>query len=74
MAGRLSLSTSKYIEIPVDLIVIPRSFSSSLVSVNRISPAFADAMIPALETRESVNVDLPWSTVDGKSDTRSLRV
>jgi hypothetical protein len=56
------LSMLKYIEIAVDLIVIPRSFSSCLVSVKRISPAFDDAMIPALDTRESVRVDLPWST------------
>jgi len=53
------LSISKYIEMAVDLMVIPRSFSSSLVSVNRISPAFAEAIIPAFETRESVNVDFP---------------
>lgn len=33
-----------------------------LVSVNRISPALAPAMIPALETSESVRVDFPWST------------
>jgi len=46
----------------VDLIVIPRSFSSSLVSVNRTSPAFAEAIIPAFETSESVRVDFPWST------------
>lgn len=59
MAPTSSLSTSKYIEIAVDLIVIPRSFSSSLVSVNRMSPAFAEAMIPAFDTRESVRVDLP---------------
>ena len=49
-------------EIAVDLIVIPRSFSSSLVSVNRMSPAFDEAMIPAFETSESVKVDFPWST------------
>jgi hypothetical protein len=46
----------------VDLIVIPRSFSSSLVSVNRTSPAFDEAIIPAFETSESVRVDFPWST------------
>ena len=57
------MSTSKYMEIAVDLIVIPRSFSSSRVSVKRISPAFAVAIIPALETKESVNVDFPWSTI-----------
>lgn len=32
------------------------------VSVKRVSPARAEAMMPALHTRESVNVDLPWST------------
>ena len=57
-----SLSISKYIDMAVDLMVIPRSFSSSLVSVYRVSPAFAPAMIPAFETRESVRVDFPWST------------
>lgn len=62
MALTSSLSTSKYIEMAVDLIVMPRSFSSSRVSVNRMSPAFADAMIPAFDTSESVSVDLPWST------------
>lgn len=39
--------------------VIHRSCSSFLVSVNLVSPAFAPAMIPALETRESVKVDFP---------------
>lgn len=58
-----SFSTSKYMEMAVDLMVIPRSFSSSRVSVNRMSPALADAMIPAFETRESVKVDFPWSTI-----------
>ena len=62
MALISSLSTWKYIEIAVDLIVIPRSFSSGLVSVNRTSPVLAEAMIPAFETRESVKVDFPWST------------
>lgn len=46
----------------VDLIVMQRSCSSFRVSVNLVSPAFAPAMIPALLTRESVKVDLPWST------------
>lgn len=32
------------------------------VSVNRMSPALEPAIIPALETSESVRVDLPWST------------
>ena len=59
MTSTSSLFISKYIEMAVDLMVIPRSFSSSRVSVKRMSPAFADAMIPALETRESVRVDFP---------------
>lgn len=46
----------------VDLIVMQRSCSSFLVSVNLVSPAFADAIIPALLTKESVKVDFPWST------------
>jgi len=46
----------------VDLIVMQRSCSSFRVSVNRVSPALDEAMMPALLTRESVNVDLPWST------------
>ena len=54
-----SLSTSKYIEMAVLLIVIPRSISSWRVSVKRMSPAFELAMIPALDTSESVSVDLP---------------
>jgi len=49
-------------EIPVDLIVIPRSCSSFLVSVALASPAADSAIIPALATRESVKVLLPWST------------
>ena len=53
----------------VDLIVIPRSFSSSLVSVNRMSPAFDEAMIPAFETSESVRVDFPWSTIQIRGNT-----
>lgn len=32
------------------------------MSVKRVSPARAEAMIPALHTNESVRVDLPWST------------
>lgn len=39
-----------------------RSCSSFRVSVKRVSPARAEAMMPALHTRESVSVDLPWST------------
>lgn len=46
----------------VDLMVIHLSCSSLRVSVKRVSPALAFAIIPALDTRESVNVDLPWST------------
>lgn len=46
----------------VDLMVMQRSCSSFLVSVKRVSPARADAMMPALETSESVRVDFPWST------------
>ncbi len=40
----------------VDL--MQRSCSSFLVSVKRVSPARAEAMIPAFDTRESVKVDL----------------
>ena len=43
----------------VDLMVMQRSCSSFLVSVNLASPAFADAIIPALLTKESVSVDFP---------------
>ena len=46
----------------VDLMVIHLACSSGLVSVALVSPALAAAMIPALATRESVRVDLPWST------------
>ena len=46
----------------VDLMVMQRSCSSLRVSVKRVSPARDDAMIPALDTSESVSVDLPWST------------
>lgn len=46
----------------VDLMVMQRSCSSFLVSVKRVSPAREEAMIPALDTSESVRVDLPWST------------
>ena len=42
--------------------VIHLSCSSFLVSVARVSPAFALAIIPAFDNRESVKVDLPWST------------
>lgn len=45
--------------VPVDLIVIPRSASSARVSVRRVSPALAMAMIPQAATRESVRVDFP---------------
>lgn len=46
----------------VDLMVMQRSCSSLRVSVKRVSPALAPAMIPAFDTNESVNVDFPWST------------
>ena len=46
----------------VDLMVMHLSCSSLRVSVNLVSPARLPAMMPALLTRESVNVDLPWST------------
>lgn len=42
--------------------VMHLSCSSFRVSVNRVSPALAEAMMPALHTSESVSVDLPWST------------
>jgi len=42
--------------------VMHRSCSSFLVSVKRVSPALDPAMMPALLTKESVSVDLPWST------------
>jgi len=41
------------------LIVIPRSCSSARVSIARVSPALAPAMIPAFERSESVRVDFP---------------
>lgn len=49
-------------EMAVDLIVMQRSCSSLRMSVKRVSPAPAEAMMPALHTRESFSVDLPWST------------
>lgn len=36
-----------------------RSCSSFRVSVKRVSPALAPAIIPAFDTNESVNVDFP---------------
>lgn len=42
--------------------VIPLSFSSSLVSMYLASPADLEAIIPALATKESDKVDFPWST------------
>lgn len=42
--------------------VMQRSCSSLRVSVKRVSPARAEAMMPAFDTRESVRVDFPWST------------
>lgn len=38
------------------------------MSMNRVSPALAEAMIPALATRESERVDFPWSTGAAKVD------
>jgi hypothetical protein len=55
----------------VDLIVIHLSCSSWRVSVNRASPAFAAEIIPARWTRESVRVDLPWSTKMGVRQCRT---
>ena len=46
----------------VDLMVMHLSCSSFLVSVALVSPALAEAIIPALDNKESVKVDLPWST------------
>lgn len=43
----------------VDLMVMQRSCSSLRVSVKRVSPARDEAMIPALDTSESVRVDFP---------------
>lgn len=43
----------------MDLMVIPLSFSSYLVSVYLVSPAFLEAIIPALAIKESVKVDFP---------------
>lgn len=59
MSSKSSFSSSKNMEIAVDLMVIPRSCSSARVSVARASPARELAMIPALDNRESVKVDLP---------------
>jgi len=59
MNTRSLSSSSKNIEMAVDLIVMQRSCSSFLVSVKRVSPALALAIIPALDTRESVSVDFP---------------
>ena len=46
----------------VDLIVIPFSCSSFLVSMAHLSPAWWAEMNPARAKRESVKVVLPWST------------
>ncbi len=43
----------------VDLMVMHRSCSSLRVSVKRVSPAFAPAMMPAFDTKLSVSVDFP---------------
>lgn len=58
----LYLSNQSFVRTYVDLIVIHLSCSSFRVSVKRVSPALAPAIIPAFDTRESVNVDFPWST------------
>mmetsp|Transcript_23123 Transcript_23123/g.49247 ORF Transcript_23123/g.49247 Transcript_23123/m.49247 type:complete len:203 (+) Transcript_23123:718-1326(+) len=57
-----SSSSSKYKDTPVLLMVTPRSCSSARVSVKRASPAALAEMMPALQIRESVSVDFPWST------------
>lgn len=54
-----SLLTSKYIDMAVDLMVMPLSFSSSRVSVTRETPTFDADMKPAFKTSESVSVDFP---------------
>ena len=47
----------------VNFMVMQRSCSSCCdVSVSRVSPARELAMMPALLTSESENIDLPWST------------
>ena len=50
---------SKYMDTPVDLIVIPRSYSSFRVSVALAFPAASAEIIPALAIRESVRVLFP---------------
>lgn len=45
-----------------------RRLQTHRVSMNRVSPALAEAMIPALATRESERVDFPWSTGAAKVD------
>ena len=44
------------------LMVTPRSCSSSLVSVNRASPACLAKMMLILRMSESINDNFPWST------------
>jgi len=56
-SSRISLSKKR--DTPVDLMVIPLSCSSFLVSVVLASPAASPAIIPALAMRESVRVLLP---------------
>lgn len=53
------LSTSNGIVIAVDLIVIPRSCSSLLVSIIFAFPARSADIMPALAIMESVSVDFP---------------
>merc|ERR1719237_1541738 len=62
MKARSFWSILKNMEMAVDLMVMQRSCSSFLVSVALVSPAFEAAMIPALETRESVMVELEGET------------
>lgn len=53
------MSYSKYKDTPVDLMVIPLSASSFLVSIALLSPACYWEIIPAADKRESVRVDFP---------------
>ena len=55
-------SMLKNVEMAVDLMVMQGSCCSFLGSVVQVFSAFEAAMMPALVTRESVRVDLPWST------------
>jgi len=55
----LLISYSKYNDTPVDLMVIPLSYSSFLVSIVLLSPAYVWEIIPAQANNESVKVDFP---------------